>query len=362
MLKGFLDLLVAPVLLVWPRRGLEQQTTDLLLRRFCSGGRNVLFFKSGRSALSAVCEGLSRTLPGCQVLVPDYICNVVPRAVTRAGLKASTYATNERFEPDEDGLQARLTDPTVGAVVLASLFGADNTSAARVEWIRRVRPDVFIVLDDCQNLVLNRPVPADPRTVVVFSFNGKTIHGAMGGGVVFDGTTLGLEPPARDWRRDLRLEIAVCMVVLKQCWERGAGRLQRLRGCRRWKPPSLEYSHAAGRIHYDMDVQRIAKVSLVRALLELRRAPRTEACRKDQFAALRAFLERTGAGDLIPTECPERAPFVPVKLRDASLLTRLPWKGPYAVEGDPTRSLRPDVVCFKNVGVEQGLFGSAEGK
>lgn len=350
------------LVLAFARRSwLETEVSRAILGGFCLGPSELRLFKSGRSALSAICEALSRELPGCKVLVPDYICNVVPRAVTRAGLKAGTYRTTERFELDERDLEAKLADATVGAVVLASLFGADNTSAARVEWIRQVRPDVFIVLDDCQNLVLNRPVPADPRTVVVFSFNGKTIQGAMGGGVVFDGAALNLQAPPRDRRRELRLEVAVWMVFLKQCWERWAGRLQQLRGCRQWKAPSVEYSHAVGRIHYDMEVQRIAKLSLVRALLELRRAPLTEARRKEQFAALRGFLDRTGAGELVETAYPERAPFVPVKLRDSSLLTRLPWKGPYAVEGDPTRSARPGLVCFKNEGMAEGLFGSKEG-
>jgi hypothetical protein len=335
-----------------PRRRLESQAEGLLLQRFLVGGCRVLFFKSGRSALSALFEALAEEYPGRRVLVPDYICNVVPRAVTRAGLGLLAYRTSDRFEADLGDLQVRLEDASVAALVLASLFGSDNTCPAMLRRVREVRPDLLVVLDDCQNLLLNRAVLPDARTAVVFSFNMKTIAGAMGGGVCLGEDGFDLQHPEAQWLPGFRLECAVAMVFLRQVCRRVWRGIQGRLGRRLYDPPGLEYSEAAGRIHYDMLPQPIAKLSLVRAIIGMRAAARTESMRKRNFEELRSFLQRTGAGEIVPTPCPASAPFVPVRLVKPAFLTRVPWKGPYALEGDPHRTLRPELLCFRNDGLE----------
>lgn len=361
MFSTLSEILVTIRMTLLPRRQLEQDVADVLLTHFCRGASRVAFFKSGRSALSAVFRALAGRAGVSKVLVPDYICNVVPRAVTLAGLRAVVYKTNDSFEPVLADLDAKLRVPEIGAVVLASLFGADNTGHDLITHIRFRRPSIYIVLDDCQNLVLNRHVSVDKRTVIIFSFNGKTVRGAMGGGIAYCGRNSDMTVRSGKWRRDLILELAVCMVFAKQCAEaltRKFGRARRTQEC---KPPRLEYSHAVGRIHYDMDVQRIAKLSLVRGLIELRRAPYREARRKHDYARFCAFLAHTGVAELVPTASPDRAPFVPVRARDISRLTRLPLKGAYAMEGQPSCSGRPDVICFRNDGTGDCFFDSIRG-
>lgn len=348
-----LDLVASFAMSVLPRRRLESQAEGLLLQRFLIGGRRVLFFKSGRSALSAIFETLAQAEPKRRVLVPDYICNVVPRAISRAGLAVVTYRTSDRFEVDLDDLGTKLRDASVGAVVLASLFGSDNTGPAIIQRVRAIRPDLLVVLDECQTLLLGRAIVQDARTAVVFSFNMKTIAGAMGGGVCLGAHGPDLKRPGPDWRRDFRLECAVAMVFLRQVCLRLSLCIRRALGRQVYAPPALEYSLAVGRIHYDMAPQQIARLSLVRAIVRMRAAADTEATRRRNFEELRSFLRRTGAGEIVPTVCPASAPFVPVRLFKPAFLTQAPWKGPYALEGVPDRTLRPDVLCFKNDGLDR---------
>jgi hypothetical protein len=177
------DLVLTFFYAMLPRRHLQQIVRHVLLKRFFPHFDDLLLCKSGRTALSAIFEALARERPGSQVLVPDYICNVVPRAVSRAGLEPLAYRTSQHFEPDLDDFLEKLASPRVGGVLLASLFGAQNTSPEILQRVRAVRADILIVLDECQNLILNNPTRPDSRAVAVFSFNCKTIAGAMGGGV-----------------------------------------------------------------------------------------------------------------------------------------------------------------------------------
>jgi len=275
---------------------------------------------------------------------------VVPRAVSSAGLETVSYRTTDGFEADLQDVRQKLGEPSIAGIVLASLFGSQNTSQTMVDFVRRVRGDILLVLDDCQNLILNRAIIPDARTVVVFSFNMKTIAGAMGGGVCLKG--LDLQSPEVRRLRDLRLECAVAMVFIRQVFLRLGRSIRRLFGRGAYGPPTLEYSYATGRIQYDMVPQRIAKLSLVRAIIRMRAAAQTESMRKQNFEHLRAFLQRTGTGELVPTVRPAFAPFVPVRVAKPELLTRAPWKGPYALEGFPHRTLRPGLLCFRNDGLD----------
>ncbi len=324
----------------------------MLLEKFFGTAGEVTFYKSGRSALSAVFEALALEQAGSQVLVPDYICNVVPRAISRAGLHPVPYHTTKAFEPDMTDLLGKLADPSVTAVLLASVFGSQNTSQPVIDRIRQARAQILVVLDDCQNLVLNRSVPLDVRTVFVFSFNQKTLAGAMGGGILWLANGLDLHRPKPEWARDFRLECAVALVFFRQACLRTRTWLRRFLGTQCYPPPTLEYSSAAGRIHYDMSPQRIARVSLVRALVRMKAAAQTESQRKRNYEALRAFLQQTGAGELIPTAVADSTPLVPVRLLRPEFSTRLPWKGPYALDRDPYKTLQPNLVCFKNDGLD----------
>jgi hypothetical protein len=142
------------------------------------------------------------------------------------------------------------------------------------------------------------------------------------------------------------------LVFLRQMFVRLRRRAARAFSRGIYPPPDLEYSHAIGRVQYDMLPQPIAKVSLVRALIRLRHAAQTESVRKQNLEQLDAFLKRTGAGEILPTPYAASAPFVPVNVLNPGCLAWLPWKGPYGMEGFPEKTLRPELLCFKNDGLD----------
>jgi hypothetical protein len=342
--------------LLWPRRRLELTARQLLLREFLVGYEQVVFYKSGRSALRAVFRSLAGVTPNRIVLVPDYICNVVPRAGLLEGFQPVPYRTDDLCALEFDDLESHLRSPGVAAVVLASLFGAQNTSNGIVQRVRAISADVVIVLDECQNLGPDMPASQDARALVVFSFNRKTIPGAMGGGIAMHDNFLGLKPPAAE-RRDLKLEALIWLVVMNQGRERLAHAVNRWRGVPPYPLPHLEYTSGAERMHYDFEIQRIARMSLCRATDEMRRAACTQARRARNLARVQAFLADTGAGELRAGDSAKPPPFVPLRLRDSRLLGHLPLKGPYAEDGSPDLTRRPDLLCLRNEGTETLWLG-----
>jgi len=330
-----------------PRRGLEQTARQIILSRFLTGCDEAVFFKSGRSALRAVFRSLAGLTPHMAVLMPDYICNVVPRAARLEGFECIGYRTDDCCAVDKDDLRHRLQSQPVAAVVLASLFGASNTTPALVEAIRSVSPQTVIVLDECQNLVPDNNVRPDPRTLIVFSFNRKTIPGAMGGGVAFCRNFLNLHSPKAQ-ARDMVLEFYVWLVVMNQVREHTRAMLRRLHGRPPYPPPHIEYTPERGRMHYDLEIQRIARLSLCRAVDGMLRFSQLQRARQSNFIRLQQYLVRSGAGSLLRVESPQNCPFVPIKLKELRLVGEISLKGPYGLEGNPYETLRPSLLCYRN--------------
>jgi len=342
-------------MMLFPKRLWERLARKMLLRNFYPACSDVVFFKSGRSALSAALARIADLGGGSTVLVPDYVCNVVHRAVTRAGLRPEVYRTDDEFSADNADIESRLRRGDVAAVVLVSLFGVQNGRQSIIDRIRRAEDDAFIVLDECQNAITGLDITPDHRTLIVVSFNMKNILGVMGGAACFGENTLGLESPPRSPLRDLYLECCTLLLMLKQLWSRVARFACGLVGRRGFPDPTIEHSTCT-RLHYDMAVQRIARISLVRAILGMATVARTEAARRWNHARFRDFVARSGACQIVPTGLAHVSPFVPLRSIDRRLIRGLPLKGPYATEEDPSVSLRPDLLVFENEGYSRLRF------
>jgi hypothetical protein len=263
------------------------------------------------------------------------------------GFECVDYRTDECCAVDEDDLRCRLQSQPVAAVVLASLFGSSNTTPALVEAIRSVSPQAVIILDECQNLVPGNSVRPDSRTLIVFSFNRKTIPGAMGGGVAFCRNLLGLQSP-KALAKDVVLEVYVWLVVVNQVREHARAVVRRFYGRPPYPPPHIEYTPERGRMHYDLEIQRIARLSLCRAVDGMLRFSRLQRARQSNFIRLQQYLIRSGAGSLLGVESPQNCPFVPIKLNEWRLVGEISLKGPYGLEGNPNETLRPSLLCYRN--------------
>lgn len=81
---------------------------------------------SGRVSLFLLAR---RLLPSAQsdvALVPDYVCNIVPRAFRLAGWEIGTYPTGPDLEPDWEELLLLLDARKAGVLVGASVFGSSG--------------------------------------------------------------------------------------------------------------------------------------------------------------------------------------------------------------------------------------------
>jgi hypothetical protein len=138
---------------------------------------------SGRVALYELAVRLASPV----VLIPDYLCDVVPRALGAAGCTVLRYALDERFEFDLDRVLTLAEEAGAGLILTASLYGSDGGLGA-LEAVdvqaRLKRMGSHLVVDICQDIELRARLPSAQggRIHGLVSFNDKSFPGAMGGG------------------------------------------------------------------------------------------------------------------------------------------------------------------------------------
>jgi len=252
-------------------------------------------------------------------------------------------------------IKTLLTPITPLPILFVSLFGAQNNKRSQLDRIRQVNREVFVIWDECQNLITSQDLLPDSRTVIVFSFNRKNVYGVIGGGVCVRNSALRLQEPPLTCRNDLLLESRVFLILARQSLSGLVNTLRTFSGDAVFSRPALEFSECIS-IQYDLRVQRIAKLSLVRAILGMATIARTERIRAHNYLEFCRFMERHDFGTLIATERADVSPFVPFELKDRRVFGKMPLKGPYAVEGEPTTSARPSVFLLVNEGLARLKF------
>lgn len=180
-----LELLLTSVLHALPRVWLEKML-EARLSRF--GFRYLPRF-SGRIALWRLCEALKKNSHSDVALCPDYICNVVPKALKLAGWKVLYYRTGPELEADWDEIVHSIKRFDASLLVGASVCGSsglirDVLDADGLEMLEAL--DVHVVLDLCQDVRLIEELSrtTSKRVHAVLSFNNKSFPGAMGGGIL----------------------------------------------------------------------------------------------------------------------------------------------------------------------------------
>jgi hypothetical protein len=355
-----LALILPLCMLLIPTRLLRAWARSILRGRFCRDAEEVLFFLSGRSGLCEVLGRLQAASGGGAVLVPDYVCNLVHKAVASCGLSPRVYATDEAFRPNLEQIEDALARGDAVAVLLASILGAQSSGPQIVRRIRRADPDVVILLDECQNLVPDSPARLDDRCVVLVSFNMKNVNGAMGGAVCLRRNFLGLAEPRLALPARMRQDL--CMVLFhvasmgRLCLEQLRAWMclpppptgSRARGPYRW--PALEYSQC-DRLPYELIARPIARISLADAILGMLLMPAVLRRRRANARIFLRFLAQTHLGRPIRTERAATGPFLPFEAHDTRLFGWLPLKGPYARPDDENASLRPELCCLRNTGL-----------
>lgn len=315
-----------------PRKFLETE----LARRLSAPGYRFSPRFSGRVALLELARALRGKGAGAVALAPDYVCNIVPRALTEAGWTVEAYPLDDRLETDWTRLQDRLRRGDVGLLLGASVFGSsgllDLLNDESV--LRELRAlGVFVVADLAQDVRLTARLPAGGADVVsaIVSFNDKSFPGAMGGGIL-SREAPAPAPRAMGFRLQYLLYRRVVLTAVKE-----AARLFRGRG---HPGVGFDYSECASFPFRFTDVWRPAKIQLICAAYGMMRL-------KHYTASKRRLFEQ---GHHVSTRHAATAAYL-IMEPEADDQGRLE-KRPYAIEGRPAESLRARDRIVHNKGFD----------
>ncbi len=179
----FIQFTLGLILFMLPRK---------IIEKFFIPGKSVnnKFYFSGRVAIYRIAKSLSN-MGVKTAIVPEYICNVVHRALVEAGFTLVEYECDDDFEPNIEkiiGLGMRYPD---SVLCIAPLFGADGGET----WIasdvgRRWRQEnrIFLMFDICQDFsrFIMSSLVDEKFFAIISSFNNKSFPGLMGAAVVSD--------------------------------------------------------------------------------------------------------------------------------------------------------------------------------
>lgn len=348
LLRNGLILLIAII----PKFLLCYYVKAILLRRIFNAGDerspNVTLFKSGRAAISGLLYSLRAQEKRVTVFVPDYICNVVEQACEDAGFKIRRYATDINFSPVWNDLRHILQQDDHGVLLVASMFGSVPITSDEMRRVRLEFPNLFIVADECQNLVENSTVMVSLNQAIVFSFNDKTCPGIMGGGVIFSAKQpINMVFKKRSIRSRIQNGVLFFMIFGKRvvfdfCHIvkifMGIGKSYCVQG-------GYEYSSCES-YHYNTHPDRIHRVSVAYALVSLSLLKHYSEIRRENivsvFGASHPMVSSKTASSY--------PPFLPlVGVKPTRVTFPVPVKSPYAMQSDRTLCRFPVYALKFNV-------------
>jgi perosamine synthetase len=108
-------------------------------RYFTFWARNALYH-------SLQVAGLS---PGDEVLVPAYVCKVVPEAVASYGAKVQFYRVGRNCQPDFSDMEAKITERT-RALIAVHYFGFAQPISLQVDFCKRHK---LFLIEDCAHVL-----------------------------------------------------------------------------------------------------------------------------------------------------------------------------------------------------------------
>lgn len=319
------------VLHLLPRAALERW----LRRRLSRPGYVYSPRFSGRVALFELAATLRRDARAPVALFPDYVCNIVPRALTEAGWQIEPYNCDERLEPDWDKLFARIEHGDTGLLVGASVFGSSGLldGLAEHEKLARLRNlGVKVIADLAQDIRLASKLPDAGNDVIsaIVSFNDKSFPGAMGGGILAKNN---FTTPER------KLDMRNCIFLYKKIILPNIRPRKRRREI---KKNAFDYSLCKTFPHRFGDNYILSKLQLVCAVQGLLMLPWYEA-RKQRFLDRHDYLE---------TRFASTAAYLMASRSDETAGSGRKTKRPYAIEQRPEASLRPDDLILHNKGFD----------
>ena len=339
-----------------PKNKLRFEVKIFLINKVFIGWEHIILFKSGRSALRRLLEGLQEyDKRYCKIYLPDYICNVVYDASEKAGFIIKPYHIKNNFEPNWDELIDNIRNEFFPVVVLASFFGAVNCNQSIINKLVGANKDVFIIADECQNLTMNSNVGHHEKMAVLFSFNKKTLPGLMGGGICLNEYLI-------DYIKKGKLKIKDSVLLngrlsyhfIKEII--GAAFLNKEK--REFKTCDsrelYDYSYPSN-VVYDYNPNDIAKLSLSRAHVELKNLNKINRILFENFKLLKENFPESLFYD--PHSLIPYIAYIPIERNyiEIDSFKCLPIKYPYAKHNEPRYTVRKVYCVMNNIPVSWKL-------
>tara|TARA_E500000331_G_scaffold350846_1_gene396463 strand:- start:230 stop:1348 length:1119 start_codon:yes stop_codon:yes gene_type:complete len=136
-------------------KSLSEEKLPSLIEELGFKEENVVWTRSGRSAISFVLEVFKHKLSEGWLLLPDYQCWSVNSAFQSVKLK--NYNINSNLEIDLAALDSLLNDSNIQAILLIDFFGLSDINS-QISFIKQKRPDILIFIDAAQSffsLIIN---------------------------------------------------------------------------------------------------------------------------------------------------------------------------------------------------------------
>lgn len=295
---------------------------------------------SGRVAIHDIARQVRNQSPGSTAWIPDYICNVVPLALERAGFRLANYATDDFLEPDADQLAHIVANADCGLLLLSSIYGSSaGLDVLRSQAFRRLveQHRVHILVDICQDITLRHLLPQDygPHLSAALSFNHKSFPGAMGGGVL-------AAMPLTDTVQGIRSDQARALYLRLAQYTAGCWRRRLLKGKRPDGNPAAAPEYAACRgFPFGFTNFELTRLQIIMALLGLKDLPHYYQRRQRRIERLE---------HVHPMKHRSGSPLLVLNRLDQSEPHRI--KPPYACHGAPRQSQRATLTVVHNNGFD----------
>jgi hypothetical protein len=311
---------------------------------------DVILVDSGRSALYdflIYVKNMEENKKRCEVLIPNYICNVVDKAVIRSHFIPIRYETDEFFRPIVKDVVAKISDKTL-AVIFAPIFGSyDDTFIQTADLVKKRSAKVFIVFDNAQCIDLKPPPNTD---AVILSFNNKDVWGVMGGALLLKRKRFSskFSPENLSFYEELHYLFEFFKRTYKILLKNSSSQLLKLNTFH------FEYS-TCSRFPYTLNKKAISKISLTFALYGLNELRNYRERRIKNYEAFKKWCKNYKNVRIIETKNVSTSPFIPIIVNEnvqETLSTfsnfHVQVKMPYAVDGNPKASFKENVLAIPN--------------
>lgn len=338
MISAFIKTLL--FFIIFSRKSL----TGKIEKTLCCEGSKFYPRFSARASLTEIVKEICSKQDRKIILVPDYICNVVVKAIVAGGAKVEFYGLNEKFEPDEAYLANRIESMDCAILLTASLYGADGGCGfiAKSSWRHRLQSTSTILLIDlCQDIYRAKTLShflSETEAFILVSFNNKSFPGMMGGGFLADAKLNWLFETSNHLNFKQKFTLIWRYLLLNLSSLKRKILAEIFLHKRKYTIISPEFSDCV-QFPFNFVSYRIDKLQLAAGFAGLSLKNKLELKKKKNLTSFRNLLMVTQRVDM--------APYVILKDQYMGILRQ---KAPYALNHSPDKTLRPKLIIIHNKG------------